>query len=319
MIQTIKRIGPALLLTIFFGIFHVLHLFTHATRVIIACGSRLRDILEDGLVLTRLKSTNSNELSNLKKKPNHIAIIWVPINTTLNRLLLLKFLGYLFNRPSSKIEQERRQDLYEVNAMTNDLHRLITWAKVSGVQELSFYDERGLLKKYQYDVLESLASTYIVGVRDSVNLITTNQEHGVDQENILPSFLITYNVHGANSKPKQTLRLNLLTRRHGHEHLVQVTRQLVNTLRDKSSSLSLNDLNLKIIGEKICSTSIGPPDLIMVLGGRSLRFRGFPPWQLNLTEIYHGRSYSILPYRVTYREFMKAMKVYSDCEQRKGA
>lgn len=318
MIQAIKRIGTAIILTIFLGIFHILHLFTHATRVLIACGSRLRDVFEDALIPIGLKSRNSNELSSFKKKPTHLAIIWVPINLTLNRLLLLKFLRSFFDRSSSE-DRQRKQDLVEVHAMTKDIHRLITWAKMSEIKEVSFYDERGLVKKYQYDVLESLASTYMIGVRDSVNLITTNQEHGVDQADVLASFLINYNIHGANSKPKQTIRLNLLSRRHAHAHLVQVARQLVTSMRNKDSPLSLNDLNVKIIGDKICSTSIGPPDLIMVLGGRSLRFRGFPPWQLNLTEIYHGRSYSILPYRVTYREFMKAMRLYSDCEQRKGA
>ncbi|EGG08632.1 uncharacterized protein MELLADRAFT_77338 [Melampsora larici-populina 98AG31] len=311
----ITIIGRAIILTICLGILHILHLFTHATRVIIGCGTRLRDMLEDGLILAGFKSMNSNEISTLKKKPNHIAIVWVPINTTLNRLFFFKF---LFDR-SSTSDPEKKQDLYEVNAMANDLQCLITWSKLSGVQEISFYDERGLLKKYQYDVLESLASTYIIGVRDSVELILPNQEHGVDQADVLTSFLIKYNIHGSNSQPKQTLRLNILTRQHGHAHLVQVARQLVTSMRNKDSSLSLNDLNVKIIGDQICSTSIGPPDLIMVLGGRSLRFRGFPPWQLNLAEIYHGRSYSILPYQVTYREFMAAMRVYSDCEQRKGA
>lgn len=110
-------------------------------------------------------------------------------------------------------------------------------------------------------------------------------------------------------KSAHCITINLIDRQQGHQHLVKVTKALVEICNSnkKQPKLNLQDLNVKTIGEKICctlpfplevfnktmlicfclrvATSIGLPDLMIVLGGRSLRFRGFPPWQLTLTEI----------------------------------
>ncbi|KAG0147526.1 hypothetical protein CROQUDRAFT_656097 [Cronartium quercuum f. sp. fusiforme G11] len=312
MIKAIEQTTTTFLLTIFLTLLHTLHFSTHAIRAIIDCLVRFRDYVEESLFITIFRPRAlEEEMERLKKRANHVAVIWVPVNGLVNRLMSLNHIFDTSGRTSEEV-QERA----ELGAMVADVERLMRWSKRAGIKELSFYDERGLLKKYQYDVLESLALTDIVGVRDSISLLPTNT--GVDHVDLLPAFTLTYNA-ASPSLPSQTMRLNILSRRHGHQHLAQVARKLVDELRDqKNPERALDALNVKAVGEKITSTSIGPPDLIMVLGGRSLRLRGFPPWQLSLSEIYHGRSYSIWPYRVTYREFVTAMKIFGDCEQRKG-
>lgn len=108
----------------------------------------------------------------------------------------------------------------------------------------------GLLKKHQYDVLESLAFTEVMTVRDSISLIPTNYDDGLDHADLLPSFRLTTNA--GNPDKARSMRINILSRRHGHEHIADVTRKLVTRIRAKDSDLSLNDLNVKIIGDQIC-------------------------------------------------------------------
>ncbi|EGF98278.1 uncharacterized protein MELLADRAFT_113674 [Melampsora larici-populina 98AG31] len=123
------------------------------------------------------------------------------------------------------------------------------------IQELSFCDKRRIWKQCKYEILESFALTDMIGVRDLIKLTSSNQEHEVNQADEQPSLSINYSIHGSNSKRKQTCGLNMLTRRHGHEPLVQIACQLITSMRNMDSSPSLHDLNMKIIGDQICSTS----------------------------------------------------------------
>lgn len=87
-------------------------------------------------------------MKKLKKKAGHVAVIWVPVNGFLNKLFCL---GFIFNE-SGRGGDGYKQQIQEVQAMLRDVERLITWAKRAGIEELSFYDERG----------RSIASLFIV-------------------------------------------------------------------------------------------------------------------------------------------------------------
>lgn len=139
MLKAIEKWGAALILTTFFCLLHTLHLFTHATRLFISLFTRSRDLIEETLVLFRLRKRNlAEEVARMQKKPKHLAVIWVPINRQLNKLFFFKFLFDTSGR-----SREASQERSELEAMIGDVERLINWARESGVSELSFYDERG--------------------------------------------------------------------------------------------------------------------------------------------------------------------------------
>lgn len=47
----------------------------------------------------------------------------------------------------------------------------------------------------------------------------------------------------------------------------------------------LSSLTTELVEEKVETGTFAEPDLLLVLGGPYLRLRGFPPWQIRLTEM----------------------------------
>lgn len=99
------------------------------------------------------------------------------------------------------------------------------------------------------------------------------------------------------------LTINLLSRLSGRPHLAAVTRDiatLVGKGKLKSSTVDAGFIQESVEGSfayhehpildsspnvAIAASGINDPDLLIVLGGPYLRLRGFPPWQLRLTEM----------------------------------
>lgn len=44
-------------------------------------------------------------------------------------------------------------------------------------------------------------------------------------------------------------------------------------------------LTTDLVEERVEAESLAEPDLLVVLGGPYLRLKGFPPWQIRLTEM----------------------------------
>lgn len=352
-----ETINLVLLLT--FGLLHFLHLLTHSIRLIISIILRINDRFDQLLITLRLRTRNvRRDLRSIKKLPSHLAIIFIPINYQLNKYLdpksHSKRIGSFLNSnlsdpPQLTSEKDQQLELYrfqqdqELQSILENVSRILLWSMEAGIKEITFYDERGLLKSHKFQLIQFLSNipTFIKG-NDHISWASIEPKL-TDEVEILSKFEISYQPLAVNSKksssPKprkrsesnsetnlvrqnthrKTIKINLIDRHQGHQHLAKVTRALVEIIKlNDQTKFNFDDLNVKTIGEKICSTSIGLPDLLLVLGGRSLRFRGFPPWQLTLTEIYHARSYGILPYQIQYREYLEALRVFGNCEQRVG-
>ncbi|PLW52413.1 hypothetical protein PCANC_04590 [Puccinia coronata f. sp. avenae] len=325
-----------------FALLHLLHLVSHAIKLLVSIVRKVADELDELLIACRIRSRDvRKDLRAIQKLPSHLAILWIPINYQLHRL----FSVHLFSLLSLDRNQRLQfQQQLELTAMMQNFAKILLWSMEAGVKEITFYDERGLLKSHKIELIQYLANipTFIKG---NENISWASIEPKLTEEvQMLSKFEISYklihkatkpsssssnkssinkragnNVNPINAVSSNCITINLIDRHQGHEHIVKVTRALVEIVNlNKQTKLNLDHLNVKTIGEKICSTSIGLPDLLLVLGGRSLRFRGFPPWQLTLTEIYHARSYGILPYKIRYTEYLEALQVFGNCQQRVG-
>jgi len=309
-----------------FGLLHLLHLISHAIKLAVSVIRRVLDETNELLIGCGVRRRDvQQDLRSLKKRPAHLAVISIPINYQLHRL----FSPHAFSLfPLDHFHRLRYQQLLELRAIFHNSSKIIRWSMQAGIKEITFYDERGLIKTHKIELIQHLANDpafmrgneKVSGIRIEPKL--------AEEVAMMAKFEISYqqqigsatHTTQADTSAHQCITINLIDRQQGHPHLVKVTKALVEICSSNSKQpiLNLEDLNVKTIGEKICSTSIGMPDLMMVLGGRSLRFRGFPPWQLTLTEIYHARSYAILPYRLRYPEYLAALNLFSNCQQRVG-
>ncbi|MBW0494838.1 hypothetical protein O181_034553 [Austropuccinia psidii MF-1] len=262
--------------------------------------------LETCCLIGARKRNLSQQAHKLPKIPNHLAVLWVPINYHLNTILSPTLIALSFIDHNKKIQLQSKNQL---NSIFHDVLKLLSWAQDIGIHEITLYDERGLLKSHQLELLEYLSNSSFINHRTQISSI---------QENLMgPSAQVSYEIKQCGTF--KSLRLNLIDQAQGHQHLAKVAQEFLCMIDGKDSIIKRESLDVKTIDEKICSTSIQPPDLLMVLGGRSLRLRGFPPWQLSVTEIYHARSYAIFPFQISYREFSEALKLFGDCEQRGGS
>ncbi|OAV95908.1 hypothetical protein PTTG_04346 [Puccinia triticina 1-1 BBBD Race 1] len=318
-----------------FVLLHLLHLVSHGIRLTISVIKKLVDEADEVLIACRVRTRDvRKDLRAIKKLPAHLAIIWIPINYQLHRFFAIPHLFSYIGL--SRLERLKHQQSLELVAMRENFAKTLLWSMEAGIKEITFYDERGLMKSHKTELINYLATlpTFTSG---NEHIMWASIEPKLTEEvQIQSKFEISYrpiakappsakkgfmsaNTASAGSLGSNTITINLIDRHQGHEHLVKVTKALVEIVAlNKQTKLNLDDLNVKNIGTKICSTSIGLPDLLLVLGGRSLRFRGFPPWQLTLTEIYHARSYGILPYKMRYTEYLEALQVFGNCQQRVG-
>ncbi|KAA1080558.1 hypothetical protein PGT21_011458 [Puccinia graminis f. sp. tritici] len=346
MASSSKTVQTIVTLTLFgtFGLLHLLHLISHGIRLTTSVIRKIIDEMDEVLIGLRIRRRDvRQDLRAIKKTPAHLAIIWTPINYQLHRFFSFNH-AIAFSR-TPRLQRLQIQQKLELLAMRQNFAKILLWSMEAGIKEITFYDERGLMKSHKIELIEYLASlpAFIEG-NEHISWASIEPKL-TDEVQILSKFEIAYrlipkassssssktqakanNLMTAsssllNNNPNHSnlITINLIDRHQGHEHLVKVTKALVEIVTlNKQTKLNLDDLNVQSIGKKICSTSIGLPDLLLVLGGRSLRFRGFPPWQLTLTEIYHARSYGILPYKIRYTEYLEALQVFGNCQQRVG-
>ncbi|POW23240.1 hypothetical protein PSHT_00380 [Puccinia striiformis] len=318
------RVVVALALCGTFGLLHLLHLISHGIRLTISIIRKVVDEVDELLIACKIRSRDvRNDLRSIKKLPAHLAILWIPINYQLHRLVSRH--AFTLMGLSSRIERLRFQQRLELDAMMDNFSKILVWSMEAGIEEITFYDERGLMKSNKIELIQYLANipTFIKG-NENISWASIEPRLTEEEVKMLSKFEITYKLitkestasstnpktgtgtgrKRSNSKRSNSITINLIDREQGHTHLVKVTKALIDIVNlNKQTTLNLDDLNVKSIGQKICC--MFPPsidccdDKLTFFGG------GFPPWQLTLTEIYHADRTVFCPIRSDTMSFLK--------------
>ena len=97
----------------------------------------------------------------------------------------------------------------------------------------------------------------------------------------------------------------------GRQTLVDLTKTLAEMAqRDK---LSPEDVTVELVDAEITDNVMGEPDLL-VLFSPDIEFKGYPPWQLRLTEIFHVQDSTGVQYQV----FLRALHSFAKAQMRFG-
>ncbi|EMT66665.1 Putative undecaprenyl pyrophosphate synthase [Fusarium odoratissimum] len=112
-------------------------------------------------------------------------------------------------------------------------------------------------------------------------------------------------------KPKEHLRLHLISEQDGRDSMVDLTRTLAEM--SQRGKLSPHDISMELIDAELSEGIMDEPDLLLTFGPY-LELSGYPPWQIRLTEIFCLQDNE----RVGYQVFLKALQHYGRAQMRHG-
>ncbi|KAI7081713.1 hypothetical protein KC340_g11213 [Hortaea werneckii] len=89
--------------------------------------------------------------------------------------------------------------------------------------------------------------------------------------------------NGTTHSKRPHLNILLISTTDGRQTLVDLTRTLASMAQD--SKIQPSDISDELIDAEITESVMGEPDLLLLFGDR-VTLKGYPPWQVRLTEIY---------------------------------
>ncbi|GAA6022245.1 hypothetical protein JCM8202_001991 [Rhodotorula sphaerocarpa] len=241
------------------------------------------------------------------KVPRHLAVALVPVSGQGERRAVQRHVGVL--------------------------QSLLSWSRQLGIATLSVYDETGAILRHATGHADALGMP-VVSSSDSAEaegIVTlaeplwsspklgslpsspdgTSTPRSAQEDASADSSTTLV----AEETPSSRFHLNLLSRAAGRPRLAGLARELAYKAQRTGKTLHSEQ-----VSEAVDALPLDEPDLLLVLGGSYLRLRGFPPWQLRLTEMYHHSwpAWFSRPPDLTYDILRRALDVYGRAEMRLG-
>jgi dehydrodolichyl diphosphate syntase complex subunit NUS1 len=107
------------------------------------------------------------------------------------------------------------------------------------------------------------------------------------------------------------ISLLLLSEDDGRSTLVDLTKTLAEM--SQHDKLASKDVALDVIDAEISESVMGEPDLL-ILFSPIVKMKGYPPWQLRLTEIFHVKDNQ----EVAYLVWLKGLYRFAKAKMRFG-
>ncbi|KAK7520195.1 Decaprenyl diphosphate synthase-like protein [Phyllosticta citriasiana] len=203
-----------------------------------------------------------------------------------------------------------------LEGLVNDISEVAAWCASAGIPALSVYEKTGILKNYlpatHRRISRTLESYFGPSKKPTLSLRAPN----------LPSFSppTTPPEHSAatpsdanpdSRAPLSHLTILLLSAEDGRSTLVDLTKTLAEMSQKRK--LSPSDISMELIDAEITESVMGEPDLLILFGPR-VELKGYPPWQVRLTEIFHSPDTSV----VGYQTFLHGLHKYANASLRFG-
>ncbi|KAF2088352.1 Undecaprenyl diphosphate synthase [Saccharata proteae CBS 121410] len=194
--------------------------------------------------------------------------------------------------------------------LVNDVSEVAAWCASAGIPALSVYEKTGILKSYVPQTHRKISRTFESYFGPSLRpTLSLRAPH-------LPSYSPPETPpSGSNPTDPSTqpthLTILLLSADDGRNTLVDLTK----TLAEMSQRGKLNpaDISAELVDAEITESVMGEPDLLLIFGPR-VELKGYPPWQVRLTEIFHSPD----NVGVNYQTFLKALHKYAKAQMRFG-
>ncbi|KAF2634659.1 Undecaprenyl diphosphate synthase [Massarina eburnea CBS 473.64] len=195
-----------------------------------------------------------SDVKNLEQLPNHVSVV----------------LDYN--------ENDEDQGTAGLEGLLNDVCEIAAWTASAGIPMLSVYERTGILKNYQSEtgnaIKTTLGSYFGPCRRPTVSVKAPHMDAYTP-----PS---TPSSEPPESTSRSHLSILLLSEHDGRSTFVDLTRTLTGMVQ--RSEVRVDQINTKLINVELHDNVSPDPDLL-ILFSPTVVLKGYPPWQLRLTEI----------------------------------
>lgn len=202
-----------------------------------------------------------------------------------------------------KSEEEEGGGFY---GLLNDAAEVVAWTAASGIPSLSIYEKDGILKSNVKHLKMSIYKKLMIyfGPKN-VPKITIK----------IPRLQLTFGYKDMATGEEFTeddskeiiLEVLLLSEDDGKPTMVELTKTMAELVKRKE--ISIKDITMEVIDGEITELIGNEPDLI-ILFSPTIDLRGYPPWQIRLSEIYWEPDND----EVNYAIFLRGLQKYSTCK-----
>ncbi|KAF1837536.1 di-trans,poly-cis-decaprenylcistransferase [Decorospora gaudefroyi] len=209
-------------------------------------------------------------------------------------------------------EDDESQGTAGLEGLVNDVCEISAWAASAGIPLLSVYERTGVLKNYLPQTHASIWNTLeaYFGPRRKPSLsLRAPHLSSYSPPNTPPQ---AAEPNGSDLKEeRQHLTVLLLSEHDGRDTIVDLTRTLAEMAQ--KGDVRQEQINMDLIDAQLNDHVSCEPDLL-ILFSPTVQLKGYPPWQLRLTEIFH------LPDNkgVNYQVFLRALYNFAKVEMRLG-
>ncbi|MCJ1370152.1 hypothetical protein MMC20_001364 [Loxospora ochrophaea] len=206
-----------------------------------------------------------------------------------------------------ELKEEERGAAGGLEALLDDVAELSAWSACVGIPVLSIYEKTGILKSYiptAHSAISSKLHAYFGRRRPTLQIRSPHT----------PSFLngdISPSPSPSNPSSQTHLSILLLSSEDGRPTLVDLTKTL--TEMSQRGKLSPSDISVDLIDVEISESVMSEPNLLLLFGPQ-VELRGYPPWQLRLTEIFHVQDNAGVEYQV----FLRGLHRFAKAQMRYG-
>ncbi|KAF2806640.1 di-trans,poly-cis-decaprenylcistransferase [Mytilinidion resinicola] len=228
------------------------------------------------------------DVAKLDRKPEHVSVI-LDLN-----------------------ESDDDQGNSGLEGLVHDVCEITAWTVSAGIPMLSVYEQSGILKNYMPQLHSAI-------------MLTLGSYFGEDRKPILTlrapliqAFSPPATPPNGNSRPSspdtpEPLRITVLLLSHtdGRDTMVDLTKTLADMAQKKT--IDPEDITTDLINSELRDAVSGEPELLILFSPHVV-LKGYPPWQVRLTEIYHVPD----NVGVNYQVFLRALYNYAKVEMRFG-
>ncbi|KAF1999480.1 Undecaprenyl diphosphate synthase [Amniculicola lignicola CBS 123094] len=207
-----------------------------------------------------------------------------------------------------------------LEGLTSDVCEIAAWTASAGIPLLSVYEKSGKLKNYMPQLHKHISQTleaYFGPRRKPTLSVRAPHLQSYSPPNTPP---LNASPDAASVSPSRSatpksenghLNVLLLSSVDGRGTIIDLTKTLSEMVQKGAIEPSQVDSNL--IDQQLVDAVSDEPDLL-VLFSPTVQLKGYPPWQLRLTEIFH------LPDNkgVNYQVFLRALYNFAKVEMRLG-
>jgi dehydrodolichyl diphosphate syntase complex subunit NUS1 len=209
-------------------------------------------------------------------------------------------------------EDDGSQGNAGLEGLVNDVCEIAAWAASAGIPFLSVYERTGVLKNYLPQTHASIWNTLeaYFGPRRKPTLslraphLSSYSPPDTPPQSAEPN-------DSTLKEERQHLTVLLLSEHDGRDTIVDLTRTLAEMAQ--KGDVRQEQINMDLIDAQLNDHVSSEPDLL-ILFSPTVQLKGYPPWQLRLTEIFH------LPDNkgVNYQVFLRALYNFAKVEMRLG-